>query len=93
MILYGITRNKVLFFLFINNIQQFIIFAELPPAPVVSPQPKPYDDTSLIERLDTLQKQYEELKKQMVSWLITLISQHCLSHCWIRRRPMDGGGE
>lgn len=29
-----------------------------------------YDDSSLIKRLDRLQKQYEDLKKQMVSSII-----------------------
>ena len=62
--------ERVPCFLFIH-----IFPLELPVAPVVgSNQVKEYDDSSLIEKLDKLQKQYEDLKKQMVGCFITMIN-------------------
>ena len=49
-------------------LQIHIFNADLPVAPVVrSKQENAYDDSSLVERLDRLQKQYEDLQKKMVS--------------------------
>ena len=52
--------------------KNFLFCSELPMAPVINDnRVEKYDDTSLKAKLDGLQKQFEDLKKQLVRFSLS----------------------